>query len=73
MSRAIRRHHRARLLNKRKDNWGGYFKDDPKLAKVVDTPTPCSCWMCANERRGNRRQDKTMQELRQETDMQKFY
>jgi hypothetical protein len=51
MSRALRRHHRERLFRKRKDIWGGRFRDDPKVrAKAIDTPTPCSCWMCRNDR-----------------------
>lgn len=62
MSRALRRHHRKRLLNKRKNIWGGYLRDDPKrLAKVANTPTPCSCWMCRNDRQN---EGPTFQELR---------
>ena len=42
--RAMRRHHRERLLNKRKDYWSfGYLS--------LNTPCQCSCWMCGNPRR----------------------
>jgi hypothetical protein len=34
-----------------------------RVRKAVVLPET-SCWMCANERRGNRLQDKTMQEVR---------
>jgi len=33
-------------------HWGRDIRQDAKsLGKVVDTPTPCSCWMCGNPRR----------------------
>ena len=52
MSRAIRRHHRARLKTKRKSYYGGTQSSDPvAIGKWIDTPTPCSCWMCGNPRR----------------------
>ena len=52
--RAERRHHIERLKQRRRYYWG--FRRDlskaPKeLAKAVDTPTPCSCWMCGNARK----------------------
>jgi hypothetical protein len=51
MTRAERRHHRGRLLVKRR----GYAvaKDDPtpkRLGKLARTATPCSCEMCRNQR-----------------------
>ena len=50
--RAIRRHHRARLKNKRSHHWQRDLRSEPKiLGKVVNTPTPCSCTMCCNTRR----------------------
>ncbi|MEZ4886429.1 MAG: hypothetical protein R3E32_16960 [Chitinophagales bacterium] len=51
--RAIRRHHRARLLNKRKNYWGRAWsiEDEPISKKVINTPKPCSCFMCGNPRR----------------------
>jgi hypothetical protein len=60
--RAERRHHRERLLKLRKRNWSGMYRDDPVvLSKLVDTPTPCSCWMCRNDRQN---EGPTMQEVR---------
>lgn len=52
MKRALRRHHAARLKAVRRFHWGRDIRHDAKLVgKVVDTPTPCSCWMCGNPRR----------------------
>jgi len=46
--RALRRHHRRRLMQKRKNYWSGVAKHQPKmLRRIVDTPTPCSCCMCS--------------------------
>jgi len=46
-----RRAHRERLLKRRASYGGGVFRDDPaQLARLVDTPTPCSCWMCRSPR-----------------------
>ena len=52
MKRAMRRHHTARLKHARGHHWGLDIRQSPiLLGKVVDTPTPCSCWMCGNPRR----------------------
>lgn len=64
MSRAERRHHRARLMKTRKNYWGygnqgwrSYCQDAPEemspamVGTVARTPTPCSCYMCGNPRR----------------------
>lgn len=60
MNRAERRHHRQRLKNKRRYYWGRDMKNEPKyLAQVVNTPHPCSCLFCGNERKHS---GKTMQE-----------
>jgi len=50
LMRAIRRHHRARLLKARRNHYGG---DWAAIAggKLVNTATPCSCWMCGNPRK----------------------
>lgn len=48
--RAIRRTHTERLRRARRKWWGRDLTDDEK-ARVVDTPTPCSCWMCGNPRK----------------------
>ena len=63
MKRAMRRHHAARLKHARGHHWGRDIRHEPKLlGKVVDTPTPCSCWMCGNPRRYFK--ELTRQELR---------
>lgn len=52
MSRAIRRHHAARLKKARRFHFGRDFRHDPHgLGLLLHTPTPCSCWMCGNPRR----------------------
>ncbi len=59
--RAIRRHHRDRLLkNRRKKIW--WAKDSDYTSRVVNTPCPCSCWMCGNPRKWLK--EKTRQEYR---------
>ena len=63
MSRAIRRHHRARLKKNRKNYWGfgkfgwrGYGTEEIvemspfQAGSVARTPKPCSCYMCRNQR-----------------------
>jgi len=49
--RALRRHHRKRLLKKRKNFWGYYWQNGEICKIVINTPTPCSCIMCGNERK----------------------
>lgn len=61
-SRAIRRAHAERLKKYRR-NWWGSSLASKHLGKVVDTPTPCSCWMCGNPRRYSG--ERTIQERRQ--------
>lgn len=52
MTRALKFHHRERLKKKRSHWWGRNISNDPAaLGKAVNTPTPCSCWMCGNDRR----------------------
>lgn len=70
MSRAIRRHHRKRLMRARKNyhNWG--LRELPRppeiVAFYVNTPCPCSCPMCCNPRRSGWRKEEryTIQERR---------
>lgn len=51
-SRAKRRHHRARLKRARQFYYGENLADYPvKWGKSIDTPTPCSCYLCRNPRR----------------------
>lgn len=65
--RAERRAQRERLKKRRAGYYGGAYKDNP--ARLVDTPTPCSCDMCGNPRRRKTRWHKgalrlTVQERR---------
>jgi len=49
LKRALRRHHRKRLFQKRKEY---YVYDGEVFTKgIVDTPKPCSCFMCGNPRK----------------------
>ncbi len=52
-SRALRRHHDARLKKKRQYYfYGSHGKLDPKsLGRVLHTTTICSCFMCGNPRK----------------------
>ena len=63
-SRAQRRSDSLRLKNKRASYWGfgkyGWkertnhsptYMSAKQIGSVVDTPTPCSCWMCGNPRK----------------------
>lgn len=50
LMRSIRRHHRARLLRARRNHYGGDWAENV-LGKLVNTATPCSCWMCGNPRK----------------------
>ncbi len=52
MSRAIRRHHAARLKRARRFYFAVYNAGDPRrLGLALHTPALCSCWMCGNARR----------------------
>ncbi|MDB6060171.1 MAG: hypothetical protein JWM78_274 [Verrucomicrobiaceae bacterium] len=65
MPKAIRRHHRERLKNKRRFHWGRDLRAEQKaLAQAIDTPAPCSCWICKNGRSGEGR---TLQELKSDS------
>lgn len=55
-TRADRRHQMDRARGRAKAvirfAWGRRDADDPVVVgRVASTRTPCSCWMCANERR----------------------
>jgi len=75
-SRSQRRHDRARLLKNRMYYWGYGNQDLPSLREmpieiagsIIDTPHPCSCWMCGNMRHWtSKKKDKlTRQELKAE-------
>ena len=52
MTRALRRHHIARLKQSRRFYYGCDLTQTPKgLGKVVATAASCSCWMCGNPRK----------------------
>lgn len=52
MSREHSRHHRERLKKSRRFHWGRDLLAEPTvMAKAINTPTPCSCWMCGNQRK----------------------
>lgn len=66
-SRAQRRHHAARLKQKRSKYNGCFSPDSGKaVGKVYKTPKLCSCWMCGNHRYWS---GKTISELRAEQDV----
>ena len=69
--RALRRHHRERLLKKRSKyviyspdyDSSSYIQGlTQRILIAVNTPTACSCWMCGNPRKFYK--DKTIQEKR---------
>jgi hypothetical protein len=52
MSRALKFHHRDRLKRNRRFYLGIDMLSESKyLSMVVNTPAPCSCPMCGNNRR----------------------
>ncbi len=64
MKRAIRRHHIERLKAKRiKEDYWCDKMDNPRLLGIcVNTPHPCSCYVCGNPRKHFN--EKTIQEKR---------
>lgn len=70
MKRSIRRHHKERLKEKRKDYcsndlWNEEEQEERCLCISIDTPKRCSCWMCGNPRRYMKGKEKyTIQELK---------
>lgn len=71
--RALRRHHYARLKNKRiRTHHFGRARDGwtpEQLGMAINTPCNCSCHMCGNPRRSNRSEDKTLAELKSQDSM----
>ncbi|MFC6946564.1 hypothetical protein ACFQI9_17945 [Paraburkholderia dipogonis] len=61
---ARRRADRARIKKNRGYYWWGRRLNSEELGKVVDTPTPCSCWMCGNPRRYLKKDKLTVWEQR---------
>ncbi len=77
--RATRRHHYHRLKEKRiKQNYWGFGTwrngfDDSQVGIAIDTPKPCSCYMCMNPRHNAwapRKDRITRQELKAEFDLE---
>lgn len=65
-SRSVRRHHHDRIKHNRRFHWGRHrdLSLEPEIwARAIDTPTPCSCYMCGNPRKHF--EQKTMQERRE--------
>ena len=69
-SRAERRHHHERMIDKVKNfywlqadkYWGTEESRQKHIRKMAETRQPCSCHMCGNPRRMLK--EKTMQEKR---------
>lgn len=51
LSRALRRHHVARLKKNRAGYAGGFLTEPRHLGALVQHPCCCSCWMCGNPRK----------------------
>lgn len=70
-SRADRRHHHRRMIDKVKDfwwlqadkYWGSEEKRQKHIRKMAETRHPCSCHMCCNPRHSPWK-EKTIQEKR---------
>lgn len=51
-NRAMRRHHRTRIAKNRSRYWGRDISGCSRLMGIViNTPHPCSCWQCGNQRK----------------------
>lgn len=63
--RALRRHHRERLIRKRRRII--WWAEHSHSGVLANTPCPCSCWMCGNPRKYYKGQwgyERTIQERR---------
>lgn len=63
----MRRHHRKRIINKRKNDMT-YYKESP-IGKHITHPVKCSGPCCGNPRNhyGNSQMSKTFQELKSDS------
>jgi hypothetical protein len=61
MSRCMKFHHQKRIKNNRREYWGEVNKDERRLGILLNTPKPCSCFMCRNRRKD---EGLTLQELK---------
>jgi len=69
-SRAERRHHHERMLNRTRkfecvngmQEWFSLTDFEKRIRQLAENRKACSCWMCGNERRYWKQ--KTMQEKR---------
>jgi hypothetical protein len=51
MSRAVRRHHAARIKQARRFYYALDNRNDPvRLGQLLHTTAICSCWMCGHRR-----------------------
>lgn len=55
-NRAVRRHHAARLKKARSGYWGYAYNGRGPMSErtvglLLNTPKPCSCWMCNRPRK----------------------
>jgi len=65
--RALRRHHRRRLFQKRRRYWSS-LSDHPRMLRVIaKTPQRCSCVMCSGSA-GRKHGEVTLQERAAEMD-----
>jgi len=66
--RALRLHHKMRIKSKRKDYLLMKDLDSISILKFINTPKPCSCFMCGNPRKFWK--EKTLQEIRSRTNFE---
>ncbi|MEM6343146.1 MAG: hypothetical protein AAF927_04675 [Bacteroidota bacterium] len=69
--RALRRHHRDRLKQKRKHYWGGDLAENSKSHLLINTPKPCSCFMCGNPRKFAKAP--SLQEQKSELELRQYF
>ena len=51
-SRAMRRHHEARMKTRVRSYYGGYARHIPRsIGRIAHARQLCSCFMCGNPRR----------------------
>lgn len=60
---ANKRHHRSRLKSNRRYHFGNRELSDVELGMVVNTPTPCSCWMCQPHNKHHKKKIKEITKL----------
>lgn len=76
LSRALRRHHKNRLKNSRRNYWSVTIdlidlKSEKYISQVTRTPKPCSCYMCGNARKFFN--ERTLQEKKQQDIFKSYF